>query len=350
MIKRLTITILILLNVLLILACESNNDKEQSSKSKDNAYSEVIDLKGRTVKVKRDIDRLIVSYQPALYFVLALDVQEKLVTSIDIQGRPIGEFTLPSAVYPQIEILPEIKGGSGNLNIEQIAVYKPDLVLLYPNNSLKTSKRLAEIDVPSIIIDPEDKEKFKQSITLLGEVLDAEEKATQLIRYYDTIVREIEQKINIHYGDKQFPKKRVYYADTDILSTISGDMFQSQMISDAQGINLSQSLTGWKQRISYEELIKWKPDVIIISSFSKLSVDNVLSETRLGDIPAVRDNNVYKMPSKTDPWDFPVPNAIIGTYWLASVFYPEVFDNKIVREKINEFYKSIYGDDVVNID
>lgn len=343
MVKRLIISYLILSLSLLITVCRSDNSEHASNDVTESGYIEVTDLKGRKVRVKQDIDRLITSYQPALYFVLALGAYDKLVSSIDIQGRPIGKFTLPSSVYPKLDTLPQIKGGAGNLNIEQIARYKPDLMILYPNNALKTADRLSEIGVPSLIIDPENKEKFKQSITLLGDVLNAKEKATQLIRYYDTIIREIEQKVNIHYGDKQFPKKRVYYADTEILSTISGDMFQSQMISDAQGLNLSQSLTGWKQRISYEELIKWKPDIIIISSFSKLTVEDVLNEGRLSDIPAVKNRNIFKMPSKTDPWDFPVPNAIIGTYWLASTFYPKVFDDVSVREEINEFYKSIYG-------
>ncbi|MFW5799980.1 MAG: ABC transporter substrate-binding protein [Spirochaetota bacterium] len=349
--RNVKILFLLVILCLTFLYCDNDENKDddttqdESSKEEQKNFTpfSVIDMKGREVIVNNKIERLIVSYRPAMFFVLALGEQDKLVTMIQTKGRPSKNDPLPYKLNPDLKDLPKIKGGAKNLNIEEIAYHKPDLVILYPNNPQPVIRKLNIQNIPSIVIEPESIKKIKETILLLGKVLNAKNNTDLLINYYDSIIKEINEELDSAYGKDKIKKPKVYYADSNLLDTISGEMLQSDMINRAGGINISGHLKGWKQSVSYEELIKWNPDIIIISSFSNLLPDEILNNEQIRDLSAVQSKRVFKMPSNLDPWDFPAPNSIMGIYWLAHQFYPDFIDFEKFNSKVNKFYKDIYG-------
>ncbi|MFW5800065.1 MAG: ABC transporter substrate-binding protein [Spirochaetota bacterium] len=315
---------------------ENQKDSTKVSKeysSKDSKYPiTVTDLKGRKVTINEPVDRLVETYGPSALFTFALDSVDKLVSRSE---RP---WDIGLALYPDYVNATPINYGGGRTNIEEVASLNPDLVILYPmGNSLEQAAKLDELNIPSVIIEPEDKERIKKSLGILGKLLEAEEKADTIIDYYDDIVKEIDNKT------KDNPKPKVYYVDFDILQTISGDMMQSQMIEDANGINVTGELKGWKQEVSYEQLTVWNPDIIILSTFSRLKRDDILNNPQLQDISAIKNGKIYKSPSELDPWDFPGPNFIMGIYWMAHIFHWEDITREDLANKINNYYTDVYG-------
>lgn len=334
--------IILLFTMLFFCFCNQDRDIEINDDEGFEAFN-ITDMIGRELLIEKKINRIIASYRPALHYILALKVYDKLVTAIDITGRPAKNDILATKIYPDIEKLPKIQGGSKKLNIEEIVSNSPDLLILYPNNPNKIIEKLSEFDIKSIVIDPENGEKIRKTVLLIGKVLDAEAQAKLLIDYFDKVVNDISTKIEQFLEKDKIIKPKVYYIDTNLLSTISGDMYQSQMIKDAYGISVTSELKGWKQNISYEELIKWNPDIIILSSYTKLTINDILMKQQIKEISAIKNNKIYKMPSNLDPWDFPVPNSIAGTYWLAHKFYPNIINKNDMMEFVNKFYKDIYG-------
>ncbi len=323
------------------LGCNKSTDKE--TKKEFESYT-VTDLKDRTITINNELNKIMPAYTPAMFFVLALGLSDKIITMVDTKNTFTTDNSLPYKVNPKLADLPKIKGGSGKINIEQVISNKPDILILYPNNYQEVAKQLEEVGILSIVIEPENKEKIKESIMLLGKTFKKETEAQNLINIYDSTIEEIKETIEAYYKNTNFNKTKAYFIDSGILDTISGEMLQSQMITDAQGINITSELTGWKQQISYEELVKKNPDVIIIASYSKTQPEELMNNPQLAEVSAVRNDRIYKMPSNLDPWDFPSPNAVVvGTYWIASKLYPDIISIEMLKNKVNEFYKVVYG-------
>jgi iron complex transport system substrate-binding protein len=140
------------------------------------------------------------------------------------------------------------------------------------------------------------------------------------------------------------PAKRlkVYVAGTGILKTFAGDFFQTFMVRNAGGVSVSEQLTGGKVDVSPEQVLVWNPDVIILTSYTKDTVSDVLANPKLQNVAAVRDHRVYVMPKYVVSWDMPVPESFLGTIWLAQKLYPNQVRFDMAAE-ITLFYRQFYG-------
>lgn len=334
---KMTVKILIIFLIFIIINFCDNEQEPDKAVKDDFTPLKTVDAKNREIIFKKEVNKIITAYKPARFFVFALNAQNKLVTSIKSKPGAATNDYLHMKLYPKINQLPSIKAGYNNLSIEEIVSHKPDLVILFPKKSIDIADRLENLGVKSVIIEPENREKIIETIDMLGKVLDRKEEADKLLNKYRTILSELEEKT------KGVNKKKVYYIDSEILNTISGDMLQSQIIEDAGGINVTKDIKGWKQIISYEQLNQWNPDVFILSSFSKISIEKILNNPKLSEINAIKDKEIYYMPSNLDPWDYPVPNSILGSYWLAHILYPEKITKDNLDNTVNDFYKDIYG-------
>jgi iron complex transport system substrate-binding protein len=140
------------------------------------------------------------------------------------------------------------------------------------------------------------------------------------------------------------PAKRlkVYVAGTGIFKTFAGDFFQTFMVRNAGGVSVSEQLTGGKVDVSPEQVLVWNPDVIILTSYTRDTVSDVLANPKLQNVAAVRDHRVYVMPKYVVSWDMPVPESFLGTIWLAQKLYPDqvCFD---MAAEITLFYRQFYG-------
>jgi iron complex transport system substrate-binding protein len=135
---------------------------------------------------------------------------------------------------------------------------------------------------------------------------------------------------------------KVYVAGSDIFKTFAGDFFQTFMVRNAGAVSVSEQLTGGKVDVSPEQVLIWNPDVIILTSYTKESVSDVLANPKLQNVAAVRDHRVYVMPKYVVSWDMPVPESFLGTMWLAHKLYPNHVHFDMALE-IALFYQQFYG-------
>jgi iron complex transport system substrate-binding protein len=68
----------------------------------------------------------------------------------------------------------------------------------------------------------------------------------------------------------------------------------------------------------------------------------VLADPNLAGCDAVKNGKVFKMPSKAEAWDSPVPSGILGAVWLSSVLHPEVYTEAAVSDIIDTYYETFY--------
>ena len=120
--------------------------------------------------------------------------------------------------------------------------------------------------------------------------------------------------------------------------------FVSRIITEAGGQNAAAEIEdNYWATISYEQLITWDPDYIVIVPEATYTVDDVLNTPQLANLSAVMNGHVYAMPSAFEAWDSPVPSGILGTLWMTSLLHSDVYSFETMQDAAADFYQTFYG-------
>ena len=132
--------------------------------------------------------------------------------------------------------------------------------------------------------------------------------------------------------------------NSSVLQTAGPAMYQNYMIENAGGLNAAASVedTYWAE-VSYEQVLDWDPDYIILASDADYDVDSVLNDAALADCTAVREGHVYQLPHAIEAVDSPVPGSFLGSVYLGSVLHPEQVSEQFYHDCADAFYMTYYG-------
>ena len=100
--------------------------------------------------------------------------------------------------------------------------------------------------------------------------------------------------------------------------------------------------TYWAE-VSYEQILAWNPQYIVLASDASYTVEDVLADPNLEGCAAVENGNVIQIPGDAEAWDSPVPGGILGAVWLSSELHPEECPQADSEAVIHEFYETFYG-------
>lgn len=306
------------------------------------SYVTVTDQIGRSVEIVENPQKIVSGYYISSSACIAMGLKDNLV-AIEAQAdkRPIYKL----AAEELIEI-PNV-GTAKSFNLEACISMEPDLVIL-PKKQQETANILMELGIPSIVVNPESHEEIIEMFELIGKATSHEKEAQILIGKYNEILDFVSDRVK-NITDKPV----VYICGTEnYLTTASKDMYQGKIIEQAGGINAGSEIEGstWK-KISYEQLIKFNPDIIVIPTNSNAnghpdySVDDILSDLQLSEIKAVKNKAIYQMPIGFEAWDSPVPSGALGTLWMLNTIHSELCSNDELENRVNNFYKELYGFD-----
>jgi len=96
-----------------------------------------------------------------------------------------------------------------------------------------------------------------------------------------------------------------------------------------------------------EEVIKWNPDIIILSNFDKFLPEDIYNNKFEGQdwskINAVKNKKVFKAPIGIYRWDAPSAETPLMIKWIAKVANPELFNDYNMRKDIKDFYLNFFN-------
>lgn len=293
----------------------------------------VTDHAGRSVTIESAPEKLVSSYYISTSALIALGLEEKLVgIEAKAGSRPIYKLSAPELID-----LPNV-GTAKEFNLEGCLALEPDLVIL-PLKLKNSAEQLEQLGIDVLLVNPENQELLESMINMIAAATGTQAKAQELLGFANEQKEMLAEKLK----DTSAPK--VYLAgNSSMLSTAGSAMYQSDMISNAGGVNVAKDITDnyWVE-INYEQLLAWDPEYIILASDAKYTVNDVLSDPNIADCTAVKNNNVYQMPSKAEAWDSPVPSGILGSVWLANVLHNDAFSDVECNALIDEYYETFYG-------
>lgn len=293
----------------------------------------VVDQLGRTVVIEKEPETIVSGYYISSSFFIALGMKDRLV-GIEAKAdvRPIYGLAAPELLK-----LPNV-GTAKEFDLEGCAALQPDLVVV-PAKLKETIPAMEELGMTVIAVNPEDRALYREMAEIIGTAVNAKERAKALVESTDGQLAALSENL----AGQETP--RVYLAgNSSFLSTAGGAMYQNSLIGQAGGANVAAELSDsyWAE-ISYEQLIAWDPEYIILAAEADYTAETVLSDPQLAECAAVKNGQVYQIPNTVEAWDSPVPGSAFGTLWLASVLHPDCFSPEQYRQAATEFYEEFYG-------
>ena len=293
----------------------------------------VTDHAGREVVIEKEPSRLVSGYYISTSLLIALGLDDQMV---GIEAKA-GKRAIYRLSAPELIDLPSV-GSAKEFDLEGCAALEPDLVIL-PLKLKNAAQTLTDLGIDVLLVNPEDQTLLNEMIDLIANATGTQEEAKRLKEF--TAVQEAFLSEML----KDVQKPTVYLAgNSSMLSTAGDNMYQSDMIRLAGGVNAASEITDayWVQ-ISYEQLLKWDPDCIVLASDAAYTIDDVMNDPNLSACKAVVNGKVYQIPGKAEAWDSPVPSGILGAVWLAGVLHPDHLLEEACEALIDEYYETFYG-------
>ena len=292
----------------------------------------VTDHAGREVVIEQEPQKLVSGYYISTSLLIALDLDERLV-GIEAKAN---KRTIYSLAAPELIDLPNV-GTAKEFDLEGCAALEPDLVIL-PIKLKGAVETLEGLGIDVLLVNPENQELLTGMIHMIAAATNTVDKAAELLDF--TAAQEAYLAETL--AGAEAPS--VYLAgNSSLLSTAGNAMYQSDMIRLAGGVNVAAEIEDsyWVE-ISYEQLLSWNPDYIILASDATYTAEDVLADPNLADCAAVVSGNVYQLPSKAEAWDSPVPSGILGALWLAGVLHSDLVTDADCAAKIDAYYETFY--------
>ena len=296
------------------------------------------DMAGRRVVLETPVETMVTTFKPSSLCVFSLGLAEKLV-GVDTSFK---RDRLARRIFPSVTDIPGVGNKTKGINFETVAGLKPDLVILYSQkDGLPLAERLAAMNIPSIIILPESFETIKQAMRLIASAAGVSERMAVIEIRMDQLLSKVTERLCDLPPEG---KKSAYFASSrGLYTTTTGNMLQHEIITRAGVKNVSAGLTGYFRNISPEQLVRWNPDIMILSQHIAQSEIKRVSGAVLRPVNAVAAGNVFRCPSSLAPWDFPSPLSVLATLWIAQKAYPDRFADINIQTEADTFHKTLFG-------
>jgi iron complex transport system substrate-binding protein len=261
---------------------------------------------------------VIVDRQPGRIIALAPSLTE-ILYFLGLGDRVVG-VTQFSSYPPEAAKKPRV-GSYINLNIERIITLSPDFVIgTVDGNERGDVELLEQAGIKVFVVNPRNVEEVIQTIEKVGDLCGVPQRAKALSQQLAHRVDHIVQKTNSR-------RKPLVFLQIQLqpIMTVNENTFHHDLIRLAGGRNMTEEEPILYPRISLEEVIRRKPEVILISSMER---EGRFEKARLEwlkwtSIPAAQTGRVHLIDS--DLIDRPSPRFIEGLETMAEFLHPEAF-------------------------
>lgn len=312
---------------------QGNKQNAEAQEVKSQYPMTVTDQIGREVTIEKEPSRLVSGYYISTSALIGLDLEDKLV-GVEAKAEKRALYKKSASKLLDLAQVGSLKA----FDLEGCIALKPDLVILAAKQK-DSIKALEDAKITVLAVNPETEADMKGMLSLLAKACNKEDKAEKMLAF---IQEKKEMVASLTAGEE---KPGVYLAgNADFLQTAGEKMFQSALIEEAGASNVAKELEDnyWAQT-SYEQVLSWNPQYIILASDATYTEEDVLKDANLANVDAVVNQRVYKMPSAAEAWDSPVPASVLGSVWLAGVLHEEKVGKDAYLEVAKEYYEKFYG-------
>ena len=214
------------------------------------ANIEVIDDAGYVVSLDKPAQRVITLSPGLTELVYAAGGSEKIIATVSYSDFP-----------EQAKSLPRI-GNSNSLDIEQILILRPDLIIAWKSgNSVRQIEQLKNLNLKIYVSEPLKFSDIPDTIKVLGDLMStqdlAQKNAQKFIKKYDELKQDY-QKDLINTPKRTF----IQIWDNPVMS-VNSEHLISQVISFCGGYNIFSDALSLTYSPDIESILKQDPEIIL---------------------------------------------------------------------------------------
>ena len=294
----------------------------------------LLDMANRTVTVPMPVDRIaLAGGQDSLQSLVMLGAKDRIIGC----SYPSSWSQIWYAA-PELKDLPDTSGGGNSFNIELAVSLKPDVILVGASTNLNADEIQEKSQVPTVAVTSYPNGLWiVDMFRIIGAVTGKDEKARELIAYTKEKVDGI-AKITSEIPDEEKPVVYTTHGGGKITQCCGA----ISSVEWAGGLNAAES-TG-NSEVSKEQVIKWNPDVILITFGTPEKIDAVVLDPVLQNVSAVENGRVYSVYISKSGWGS-LGSQLAALNYLAKLFHPDKFEDLDVENEGNEIMEYLYGVD-----
>ena len=250
----------------------------------------VTDFVGETVSLKSPARRVVCLMESALSGMYMLRAQDRVV------GVPAAVYRESAA--PQYALLDErirrqeipAPGNWDFVNIESLVALQPDLVIIWASQE-EAIANIRRFGIPVYAVMLHRLEDVYKEIADLAILLDKTDRGRQLTQWTRDELSHFQSK------GLDSRKNKIYFMwSQGLLHTAGKNSTVNQIIEAAGGVNACPLETEHCV-VNLERLLDWQPDVVVMWHNERLDPNDIVTDSRLQSLPAVKKGQVYELPS-----------------------------------------------------
>jgi iron complex transport system substrate-binding protein len=300
----------------------------------------ITDMNGRNIEVPDPLTRIALFGGPTGQIAYILGARNQLcaVTS-SLKGSE-----LVRALDPTIVDLPGPRSTSGQINIEELLLSDPQLVIAgnLDGSIVEKKTRIPVAYTESTMAQG----ILRDEIRFYARIFQKEARGEKYIAYLDKTEDFIRLRTK---GIPREKRKKVFngYGPAHLV-TLGGDTFMHERIvaagciDGAKEINTSgvkEGLHSGLAEMSMERVLGWNPDILVIDSGKPTDLYN---DPKWRNVKAVKNRRVFKQPIGVFIFDRPTAEAaVLYPLWLAKNAYPHLFGDLDMMKEVKRFYLEI---------
>ncbi len=268
----------------------------------------VVDQTGRQVQVPDNPQRVIALAPSLTEMVYALEEASRLKGVTQFSNYPEAARALPRV------------GSYIRPDVEKIVALQPDLCLaIRDGNPRHVAEKIEQLGISIYVVDPRNLQGIMDSVTGIGDVLGAREKAQVLVRDMQRRIDRVRDRV----AQTTERPKVFFQIDATPVISVGTNTFIHELIQMAGGVNLTAGAVPYP-RLSWEEILHLQPDITIISSMAGgHSPESLKSEwERWRHLPSVQMGRVYVVDANL--FDRPTSRLVDGLEALLEIIHPKV--------------------------
>ena len=231
-----------------------------------------------------------------------------------------------------------LNGSAMSFNVEEVLSKNPDIVLTYGGNGgYATPENLIDelesAGVPVVCINMYNISDVYRCISLYGEIFNKQKRAQQIISEMKATFEMVTERVS------GLPGVKTLHTWSSPTKVTGGLGVTHDLIVNAGGIDVAQSLHQRYATVDMEQIIQWNPDVVLIWGYASYSPEDLYNDSQWSTVNAVKNKSVYKYP-KVSTWS---PEVAVLQLWFGTKIHPEAFNDINIQEYADNFFEKVYG-------
>jgi iron complex transport system substrate-binding protein len=347
--KTIVFILIVTLAVCLFAGCGNNKTSGLSDSSSETRT--ITDSAGRTVEIPTTVEKIVaLGNTPRMITYLGLANKVVGISGmVSDQITPITAYAYANKeLWAKVPLVGTDAAGATDYYPEQIIAVHPDVILCSYTKELgddiQTKTGIPVVVVPMGTLFGKD---YEDALRLLGDVCGVKDRAEGVISYINDCLKDFETRTS---GIPDTDKPTVLGAAATFKGAhgIEGVYIKYAVFEAISANDVTKDISGEASVvvIDKEKVLGWNPQYIFLDSggVNLVKMDYKKTPDFYAHLMAVGDGNLYQYPSSTSYYSN-VEISIVNSYYVASILYPEQFEDIDFNDKANEIFKFFLGTD-----